>query len=535
MTEVLTTKLKNDTARLFFDNISDNDLYVFVSSVTSGTERDRATNAQKSRNAFLEKTLFGKKIRPEDLRYMIKYYPWQKDSVYTQYDDDVDMEGTNFYAVVTPDTSAGTGDYRIFKCLYNADNGPSLTPPSWEPDIENQVYEQADGYVWKFMYSIDPAKFEAFNAIGYIPIEGNFDVDPDATGLKSPLSDIFVENPIDNAGYPSLSGTIVTVPTVTNEISIKGTGLVQIDNYYTGMSIYIENAEGVSTLYDILSYTFNQATQLGVVVTDGTPYLDEITKDASTYTISPKVIITGDGTGARAIASISTDNKVKSVRIIDYGTGYTSCVAEIKDPIYNFQPDNNETLDVRVSLRVILAPPGGHGFNLIEEFYCRHILMYGYITETDNNEIGASNSYSYVGIVKDPEFTVDTAPSVFDNRISFTSPNSNLVVVNENLTQYDADNEITFVGKVHEVDATANTVYLSEYMGPYANVINSDIAFNANTALYNTQNQLIQINYDSFSQSEYVQRSGQVYFMEDFIPLLRTTKSREEYKLVLEF
>jgi hypothetical protein len=72
-------------------------------------------------------------------------------------------------------------------------------------------------------------------------------------------------------------------------------------------------------------------------------------------------------------------------------------------------------------------------------------------------------------------------------------------------------------------------------MGPYPNVINSDIAFNANNALYNTQNQLIQINNDSFSKSEYVQRSGQVYFMEDFIPLLRTTKSREEYKLVLEF
>jgi hypothetical protein len=535
MTEVLATKLKNDTARLFFDNISNNDLYVLVSSVTSGTNRDRATNSQKSRNAFLENTLFGKKIRPEDLRYMIKYYPWQKDSVYTQYDDNIDMEGKNFYAVVTPDTSAGTGDYRIFKCLYNADDSPSLTPPSWEPDIENQIYRQADGYVWKFMYAIDPAKFEAFNAIGYIPLEGDFDVNPDASDVDSPLSDIFVENPIDNAGYPSLSGTIATVPNITNEISIRGTDIVQIDNYYTGMSIYVENAEGVSSLYDIISYTFNQATQLGVVVTDGTPYLDNITKDASTYTISPKVVITGDGTGAKAIASINAENKVKSITIIEYGTGYTNCTAEIKDPIYNFQPDNNETLDIRVKLRVILAPPGGHASNLIEEFYCRHILMYGYITESDNNEIGATNSYSYVGVVKDPEFTANTSPTVFDNRLSFTTPNSNLITVNENLTQVDADGKIAFTGKVHEVNLTTDTVYLSEYMGPYPNVINSDIAFNANNALYNTQNQLIQINNDSFSKSEYVQRSGQVYFMEDFIPLLRTTKSREEYKLVLEF
>jgi len=36
-------------------------------------------------------------------------------------------------------------------------------------------------------------------------------------------------------------------------------------------------------------------------------------------------------------------------------------------------------------------------------------------------------------------------------------------------------------------------------------------------------------------ESPYTQRSGLVYFMEDFAPLERTQNSREEYKLLLEF
>ena len=53
MSEVLTTKLKNDTTRMFFQDIQDNDYYVFVSSVSTGETRNSASNSQYSRNQFL--------------------------------------------------------------------------------------------------------------------------------------------------------------------------------------------------------------------------------------------------------------------------------------------------------------------------------------------------------------------------------------------------------------------------------------------------------------------------------------------------
>ena len=143
MAEVLTSKLKSDTTRMFYADIQDNDFYVFVSSVTQGVDRVSATNSQGSKNQFLENTVFGKKVLGTDTKFMIKYHPWQKDQTYIQYDDQEDMTDKKFYAVVGP-TNNDTGDYRIFKCLFNNNNSPSTAPPNWNPFTEGQIYRTAD-------------------------------------------------------------------------------------------------------------------------------------------------------------------------------------------------------------------------------------------------------------------------------------------------------------------------------------------------------------------------------------------------------
>ena len=78
MTEILTSKMKNDTTRMFFDDVQLNNYYVFVSSITSGTTRQSAVNAQYYTNELLENTLFGKKVLGSDTKFMIKFYDWQR-------------------------------------------------------------------------------------------------------------------------------------------------------------------------------------------------------------------------------------------------------------------------------------------------------------------------------------------------------------------------------------------------------------------------------------------------------------------------
>jgi phosphopantetheine adenylyltransferase len=171
-------------------------------------------------------------------------------------------------------------------------------------------------------------------------------------------------------------------------------------------------------------------------------------------------------------------------------------------------------------------------------------LLYSYITEADNNKIGKTNTYSHVGIIKNPEFTPDplnantVSPNVFDNRIAVTTDEYAKVIVNGVVTQTDVNNDVVFSAIVHEIKPSANTIYLSNYMGPYTNQANNDISLDFTKDLVNQTGQRIKINTpvaNNVIESRYTQRSGTVYFMEDFFPLERAETSREEYKLVLEF
>ena len=552
MAEILTSKYKTDNLRLFYNSLQAGEYYVFVSSVdTEITNRTTAVNADRYAMNFLEKTLFGKKILSSDVKFMIKYYPWQNGQVFVQYDDIADLEGQKFYAVVGPNLN-DTGDYRIYKCLYNNNGQAVSTPPNYSPTQEDQTYTTADGYVWKFMYELTQSDFEAYNALGYIPVGssyGSFDIDPLAnTSIEyagSSIDQILVNNPEGNYGYPYVQGIVTDFPDISGRIQVKSDDLNEITNYYSGMTIYVTDTNGVSHLRVIQSYSYDSSNGVGnfiVTIDSENPRLDSFAK-LGTAKIFPTIEILGDGSGAQAIPTV-VDGKITKIVIIERGDDYNNVSVSVVDPLYNFNPESENSIEVRAELRAILSPLGGHGNNLLDEFKCRHLLLYGYITEADSNSIGQSGTYSYIGLVKNPEWSntvlyATEGPTVFDNRLAITTDEIfSIGAVGDEVIQVNNDNEVIFKGLIHEIDYAANTVYLNSYMGAYVNAANSDISFSESYDLTNTLGGLVSINTpvaDNITKSPYVQRSGEVIFMEDFIPLTRNSTSREEYKLVLEF
>ncbi len=561
MAETLTSILKTDTVRMFYDDLQNNEYYVFVSSVTLENEdRINVENSIRSKNLFLDKTIFGKKILNSDCKFMIKYYPWQEGQTFVQYDDNVNLDRERFYCVVGPNIN-DTGDYRVYKCLYNNNGGKVSTAPNFDNTIEDQIYRTADKYIWKYMYKLTQSEFEAYNAVGYIPVVDNFTFAPfdsDAnnapantqpTTTGSPVDQIFVENPTSNQGYPKASGnldgapgndgTLVLLPSLEFPLS-------EITNYYSGMTVVLTYS-GLTKLYTVSTYTYDETggqngTPVGRVQlsTNDDPRGDGILGSGS-YIILPKIKITGNGSGAEAYP-VMEEGSIKSIIVNNAGEGYHTIEAEVVDPLYDFDPGNIATTDSRAIIRPILSPKGGHNTDRLEELVCRHVLLYGYITEDNNNLIGATNSYSHVGIVKEPEWANTssnyTPPVVFDNRIKVITDDYGSVEVNELLTQVNSDNETCFAAKVHEIDASANTIYLYDYNRVHAAQPGNDIAFDPAIDFQNSSGVTIEINTpvaNNVTESVYTQRSGLVYFMEDFTPLDRTNQSREEYKLLLEF
>jgi hypothetical protein len=308
------------------------------------------------------------------------------------------------------------------------------------------------------------------------------------------------------------------------------------------MTIFITIANSQeSKSYEIDTYTWDSGADRGRIKVIGDPKGDGVIINSS-FKIVPTIKIKGDGSGAAAIPNL-VDGTIKTIEIIDNGQNYNSIEAEVVDPTFDFDPDDPNSIDVRAVLRPILSPIGGHNFNLIDELHCRHVLLYAYITETDNNNIGRSNTYSAVGVLKNPVFTADpetantASPGVFDNRIAVTTNDYGKVTVNSLVKQVDVNNNVLFEGRVHEIQASSNTIFLCSYMGPHVNQANNDISLDYTKALINATGQRLQINTpvaNNVIESRYTQRSGIVYFMEDFVPLERSNTSREEYKLVLE-
>lgn len=532
MSEILTTAFKSDTTRMFVDDVLNNDYYVFVSGISDSD----STNSLISSNSFLERTLFGKKILNKDVFFMIKYYPWQRGNVYEQYDDQKDLEGKPFYSVVGPNNN-DTGDYRVYKCLQNNNGAEVSNPPSYNENVPEQIYKTSDGYVWKYIYSISDVEFEAYNALGYIPITGLFDVYPEYSTGGSEVSEIFVENPLDNLGYKQVFGYLLGSP------FNGGTVIVNADetwnstiNYYVGQAIYLTNPNGQSFVYEITYYVKSQTSTRAEIRVKGSPETDGVASNAK-VAVLPRIELLGDGTGAMAVPNITNEGRIDKITLLSKGQGYNNISVRVIDPRFDFTPDDNTSTDTRAEIRAILSPKDGHGFNLIDEFKCHHFLLYGYITTEENNKIGATNTYSSVGVVRNPEFA-NTSPTIFDNRIAVTTDDVDKVLVNGLLTQVDVNNDVSFSAKVHEVDYSSNTIYLAEYSGPYQNVANTSISLDETKPFRNESGQTIRINTPTEQNivfSEYIQRTGKVYFMEDFFPLARTSLSREEFKFVLEF
>jgi hypothetical protein len=561
MSETLTSILKTDTVRMFYDDLQANDYYVFVSSVTRpNEERINVSNTIASKNIFLDNVIFGKKILNSDCQFMIKYYPWQEGQSFAQYDDSTDLEGQRFYAVVGPNIN-DTGDYRVYKCLYNNNGGVVSNAPNFNATTTDQTYRTADKYIWKYMYKLSQAEFEAYNAVGYIPVVDDyifapFDVDannapantqPTTTG--SPIDQIFVENVEANAGYPKATGKLVAAPGIDGTLTLGSSlefPLNEISNYYSGMSIVVTSSAGTK-IYTCSTYAYEDDPDEGPIgnvqlsVGDN-PYSDGIGRGAE-YLIVPRIRIDGNGSGAEAYPIIQ-NGIVTSVLVTNKGEGYHTVEASVVDPLRDFNPDDPNTVDIRATIRPILSPKGGHNTDRLEELKCRHILLYGYITEDDNNQIGSTNTYSHLGIIKEPEWQTantessDYNPNIFDNRIKVVTDDYGSLIVNEVITQVNDENETCFAARVHEIDASANTVYLYNYNRIHAPQVGNDIAFDPAVNFQNSSGVTIEINTpvaNNVTESPYTQRSGLVYFMEDFTPLDRTNQSREEYKLLLEF
>jgi len=240
MPSIVTSKFRVHNAEQFveaFSETSNTIMYMFVGR-NSAFPNDNSPPTPVNSTANVEYTpwrdMFGaKRVTSSDVTHAIPRYDWTANTAYIYYDDqDTNLiESDNFYVV--------TEDYNVYKCLWNAGAGASTTKPT---GVSTSPFTTADGYIWKYMYTVTTAKAIKFLTTSYLPVqtlasdggEDQWDVQAAAidggihvvrvtaggTGYGSAPAVTITGDGTGATANSTIAGGIVTAVTITN----PGTG-----------------------------------------------------------------------------------------------------------------------------------------------------------------------------------------------------------------------------------------------------------------------------------------------------------------------
>jgi len=168
MASIVTSKFRIHNAQQFYESFSEaanTIMYLFVGKNTAFAN-DNSPPTPINSTANIEYTpwrdMYGvKRIQSADVTHAIPRYDWTSGTVYVAYDDTSTSLLTDTFYVMTE-------DYNVYKCLFNNASAASTTKPT---GTSSTRFTTADGYIWKFMYTVSTAKALKFLTSDYMPIQ----------------------------------------------------------------------------------------------------------------------------------------------------------------------------------------------------------------------------------------------------------------------------------------------------------------------------------------------------------------------------
>lgn len=190
-------------------------LYAFIGQVAPWENEIEPPEPQQSQQAL--KTVFknmiaSKLITSSDIFPVIPRIDWTNGEVYDAYTDTENMFVTNLDNYVEKRFYARNKFDQVFKCLGNNRNSASTVEPKFLPGTFDNTFlvKTADGYKWKFMYSLDSGIKQKFFDSNWMPV-------PIGQNVPNPIETFAAQGSIDvinistvGQGYTS-GGVTITI------------------------------------------------------------------------------------------------------------------------------------------------------------------------------------------------------------------------------------------------------------------------------------------------------------------------------------
>ena len=170
MTAITTTNLRINSAEQLLESVSEpasTMLYVCYGKNTpwaNDSSPNTASDSISDKNEVWRDVIAGKRVTGNDITLAIKRVNWTANTVYTQYDDTANNlydSNTQFYVLTT--------NFNVYKCLYNNSSANSTVEPTYTSFSSTST--EADGYVWKYMYTLNTKERQRFLSDSWMPVK----------------------------------------------------------------------------------------------------------------------------------------------------------------------------------------------------------------------------------------------------------------------------------------------------------------------------------------------------------------------------
>jgi len=527
-----------------------------------------------------------KKVGSADVSHVVTRHNWTTGQHYSMFKDTgVLSELLSTRTSQTLANTSGTGtataslypmyvmntNFNVYKCLYNAEveisgtNYPqvSTVEPTAVSTDAGAPAALADGYIWKYMYSISASDALKFVTSSYIPVKQLRDANAygntgsagglGTSGAKNDGSDqatiefntvdgaldVFVVN-TDGTGYHFENNLTITNSSESVTLTMANPTLTTAD-YYNNSSIYFtfSGASYVRKITD-MSYSSPNAT----LTLDATvPALS----GTITANVAPFAKINGDGHGAEVIltANSSDTDAVGGVTVVSGGNSYTTATLSVEQ--------QGLGTGSSAAITTILPPKGGHGYDPVAELGGFFIMINTKLTQDESGKFTTTNDFRKIGLLTDPNqdagHTRITDAAVTQAK-TFTFTSNTAAITNDITVSQNATGANGATGYVIDVNASASTMTVvnitngantsagydgkpgsfqcttSNVASSFTGVSTSIAAITysgGNAVLTNVANGAMQIG------------SGKIIYIENRAPVARAADQTEDIKLIIEF
>ena len=570
MAALVTNKFRIHNAKQFveaFDEVSttsgaavsdssgllNTNMYLFIGKVTGWSDDANPPSPTDSvANTHYENwrdMIAAKKITSSDVSHVIPRKNWTNNSNYFAFTDNAaTLFSQDFYVMTT--------DYNVYKCLSNSDTnssgsvaGTSTVQPT---GTGTSIISTADGFKWKFMYQISASDALKFVTPNYIPV----DTVRRANGLLANTNDNApgqVQFDVETAAASSGNGAIevihmtarggqyqgetgnLSAATNTTTVTIAGTS-ISADDALVNSDIYFTSGDAAGTGGTITDYNGTSK------VVTFSPAVSSAPSAADGYAIGPKIVISGDGQGANARATVNATGSINAVTVITGGNNYSNASITV---VTNSSQSNSYNPSPAATLTPIIGPRGGHGSDAVQELGGFFSLVNARLEYSESNNFTTDNDFRKVGLLAQPKFANGdfATTSVVDQATS-------IVVSSWNGTAFVVDELVTgatsgATGRV--IDFTGNnTLRLSDiipagnsttagYNGIFGYFTNTEVIA-ANTSGAGGSGASATANGSGAIVGGDLERfSGDIIYVENRSPVSRASDQIEDVKLIIEF